>query len=224
VWDLVTPDRAGANIVLRADTNGSRELLEVAGKAEAWWQAQGLPGVEVRCTGLMFEYARIEEAIAWGQIQGLTLALLAIGVVLFVVFRTPHLVGVALVPNVLPLVILYGVMGWLGIPLDGATACVGSVALGIAVDDTVHLASHFRAARVRGLPPEAGLGASLRRVIAPGVYTTGLVSLGFAVRARSSFQPIRNLGIIFVCVLVICLLADTMLLPALLLYGRKRRA
>jgi hypothetical protein len=172
----------------------------------------------------MFEYARIEEAIAWGQIQGLTLALLAIGVVLLIVFRSPYLVGVALVPNVLPLVILYGVMGWLRIPLDGATACVGSVALGIAVDDTVHLTSHFRDARSGGMLPVAALGKSLHRVLAPVVYTTGLVSLGFAVLALSSFLPIRNLGIIFVSVLAICLLADTILLPALLLSDRRRTA
>jgi len=224
VWDLVTPDRTSASIVLRVDTNGSRALVELARKAETWWRGQGLRDFDARCTGLMFEYARIEEAIAWGQIQGLTLALLAIGVVLLIVFRSPYLVGVALVPNVLPLVILYGVMGWLRIPLDGATACVGSVALGIAVDDTVHLTSHFRDARSGGMLPVAALGKSLHRVLAPVVYTTGLVSLGFAVLALSSFLPIRNLGIIFVSVLAICLLADTILLPALLLSDRRRTA
>jgi predicted RND superfamily exporter protein len=74
------------------------------------------------------------------------------------------------------------------------------------------------------MPPVAALATSLRRVLAPVVYTTSLVSLGFAVLALSSFQPIRNLGIIFVSVLVICLLADTILLPALLLSDRRRTA
>jgi predicted RND superfamily exporter protein len=95
------------------------------------------------------------------------------------------------------------------------------VALGIAVDDTVHVLTHFRTGRLRGMAPRAALTHSLRQVLAPLVYTTFLVAIGFAVVALSGFAPIRNLGIIFVSVLVVCLLADTTLLPALLLLGEK---
>ena len=129
----------------------------------------------------MFEFARAEEEISWGQIKGLSLALAAIGVVLLAVFRDPSVAAIALVPNLVPLVVIFGVMGVLGVPLDAGTVCLGSLALGIAVDDTIHVVSGFQQYRKLGGDAAACVESSFRKVLPALVYTTVIVATGFSV-------------------------------------------
>ncbi len=214
--DLVTDDRLAANILVRADDNGSAHLLGVARKAEAWWQEHGAPGFRADTTGVMFEFARALDEVAMGQIRGLVFALLAVASVLFAIFREARLALVALLPNAVPVVMIFGVMGLAGIPVDAGTVLVGSFALGVAVDDTIHVVSAFHR-EGRGAAPREALTRALRRVAPALVYTTLVVSIGFAVLAGSSFTFTRNVGLLTSSVMLICLLADLTLLPALLL-------
>lgn len=222
VRDLVSPDRATANVVLRVDHNGSRHLLAVANEAERWWREHGAEGVSARATGIMFEFARAQEAIAWGQIRGLALALGAIAVILLLLLRSPGLAVIALVPNAVPLVIIFGVMGLLSVPLDAGTACLGSLALGIAVDDTIHVVTRYRSARRRGLLQQDALQETFARVLPALVYTTAAIGLGFAVLGLSEFTLTRNLGVVTASLVILCLAADVTLLPVLLLGFRRR--
>jgi len=221
IHDAVFFDRRAANVLIRADDNGSRTLLEVARAAEAWWDERGAEGFDARVTGIMYEFARSEEAIAWGQIRGLSLALLAIGAILLLLFRDPMVAAVALVPNVASLSLIYGVMGLAGIPLDGGTVCMGTLALGIAVDDTIHVVSGFRTRRRAGASPREALAGTFDHVLPALVLTTLAIGAGFAALALSEFLLTRNLGLVTAVVVAICLVADTTLLPAVLL-GRDR--
>ena len=110
----------------------------------------------------------------------------------------------------------FGFMGLFGIPLDAGTVIIGSLALGVAVDDTIHLAAGFVRLRASGEAPHDALLSTLRRVLAPLVYTTLVVALGFCVLAVSGFTLTRNLGILMAAVMVLCLAADLLLLPVLL--------
>lgn len=219
--DTVTFDRLSANVLVRTNDNGSRVLLDVASEAERWWAANGPEDFSARATGVMFEFARAEEAIAWGQIRGLTLAILAIGGILLLVFRTPLVAGIALVPNLASLGIIYGLMGLLGIPLDAGTVCMGTLALGIAVDDTIHVVDGYRRRRHPKSGPGVGRAAALvgtyQHVLPALVYTSVAIAAGFLVLALSEFMLTRNLGGVTAVVVVICLVADTTLLPAVLL-------
>jgi predicted RND superfamily exporter protein len=215
--DLVSPDRSVANILLRMNDNSSSEIVALGDWVREWWRSVGLEDFEVTTTGIMYEFGRAEEQIAYGQIQGLLLAFSAIGLVLLAVLRRPLLALVALIPNVVPVAMAFGSMGLLGIPLDAATVCMGSLALGIAVDDTVHVATGYRDERGAGLPPLAAIGACLRRVLPALVLTTVSICAGFAVLGLSEFILIRNLGIVTALLVALCLLADVTLLPALLL-------
>lgn len=214
--DVVTGDRLGANVVLRADDNGSGPLLGIGTEAERWWAENGPPGIRPRATGIMYEFARAEDEIALGQIRGLLLALGAIAVVLLAAFRRASLAIVALIPNVVPILVVFGFMGLVGVPLDAGTVIVGSLALGIAVDDTVHLISAFERAREQGRGSIPALDAALARVTHPLLLTTVAVGVGFGLLGLSGFTLTRNLGLLIAGTMAICLLADTILLPALL--------
>jgi predicted RND superfamily exporter protein len=222
--DLVRADRLAANIVIRANNNGSRDLLEVAHAADAWWLSNGVDGFDARTTGIMFEFARAEDAIAWGQIRGLAIALTCIAVVLLLIFRKPATALIALVPNLVPLVVIFGGMGLAGVALDAGTVCLGCLALGIAVDDTIHFLVGYRTARDGGLEPADAISATLGRVLPALAYTTLVIGIGFAVLGLSEFTLTRNLGLVTAGLVGICLVADVTLLPALILLRRPRSA
>ena len=214
--DVVTEDRSAANVVLRVDDNRSGSLRDVAADAEAWWSEHGVPDFEARGTGTMFEFARAEDEITFGQIRGLTIAFLAIGVVLWLVFGRFDLAGLALVPNALPVLSIFGFMGFAGIALDAGTVMVGSLALGIAVDDTMHVITSLHEARERGASTELALATALTTNLPALTYTTVIIAVGFGVLGASDFTYIRNLGLLIMTIMGVCLAADVNLLPALL--------
>jgi predicted RND superfamily exporter protein len=216
VYDLVTADRTAANVRIRVDDNGSDALLRVAKLAQDWWADHGPPGTAARATGIMYEFGRAEDAIARGQIRGLVFAAVAIGAIMLLMYRSLRVAAVALVPNAVPIGIAFGAMGLLGIPLDAGTVMLGNLALGIAVDDTIHVASGFVRETEHGKPPLQSLIATMRQVLPPVVYSTLAVGLGFAVLGVSGFTLIRNMGLLTASLMLLCLAADVLLFPALL--------
>ncbi len=210
--DLISQDRKAAHVMIRADNNGSDDLLELAADAERWWEANGRgTGLTARATGIMREYARSERAIEDGQIVGLLFAGGAVFLVLCIVFRGPRLAGIAMVPNAMPILAAFGGMGLAGVALDAGTILVGTLALGIAVDDTIHVITAYQDT---GSPGR--MEAAISRVGSAIACTTVAVALGFAVLATSGFALIANLGLVTVAVMFVCLAADVTLLPALL--------
>jgi hypothetical protein len=220
--DVVTPDRSAANVVLRVDDNRSGSLRSVAADAEAWWREHGPPGFEARSTGTMFEFARAEDEMTYGQIRGLSLAILVIGVVLWGVFGRLSLAGLALVPNAVPVLAIFGFMGFADIALDAGTVMVGSLALGIAVDDTMHMITSLHESHERGLDSETSLMAALRTNLPALTFTSLVIALGFGILGLSDFTFIRNLGLLIAALMAVCLLADVSLLPALVRPARSR--
>lgn len=215
--DVITRDRSAANVLLRVDDNGSRHLLDVAELAEGWWQDHGVAGFEARTTGSMYEIARAEDAIALGQIQGLGLDILIIATVLLFALRSLRLAVLALIPNILPLGLMFGFMGISNIPLDLGTVFVTNLAVGIAVDETIHLISAFAGERARGEAAEAALRGAMARVVPALLLTTAVIAAGFLVLAVSDFRFTRNLGLLTAGVMVLCVASNATLLPALLL-------
>jgi predicted RND superfamily exporter protein len=116
---------------------------------------------------------------------------------------------------------VFGFMGIVGVPLDAVTVGLGSTALGIAVDDTIHVVSGYRRGMQSGGDALEAVNASFGRVLPPLVYTTIAIAIGFGVLSLSNFTVTRNLGLVTSGVVVLCLLADLTLLPALLVVRRK---
>jgi uncharacterized protein len=215
--DVITSDRRASNILLRVDNNSSRHLLEVARKAERWWEGHGASGFEARTTGIMFEVARSEDAIALGQIQGLGLDILIIGSILVVALRSFRLALLALIPNALPIGLMFGFMGLVGIPLDLGTVFVSNLAVGIAVDETIHVVTAYGRMRAVGWGATDALRMAMEKVMPALLLTTVVIAAGFAVLAISDFRFTRNLGLLTAGVMLLCVASNSTLLPALLL-------
>jgi predicted RND superfamily exporter protein len=218
IRDLITDDRESANVLLRVNENSSDVLLEVAEKAERWWARHGVRGYAARTTGVMHEFARSEQAIALGQIRGLVFVLVTVGAILIAAFRRFGIAVGTLIANAIPIIMAFGAMGLCGIRIDAGTVVVGSIAFGIAVDDTIHAVTEFSRSIETGASKEEALSISYFRIFPPVVFTTIIVSAGFLVLGFSRFALIRNLGVVTSVVMVLCLLADVLLLPALLYF------
>ena len=217
---VITPDREHANLILRLNDNGSTDILSLARRAEEWWGQHGVAGVSSRVTGIMFEFARAEDEIAWGQLSGLLVGVLAVCVVLFAVFRNFELALIAVVPNIVPLAMVFGAMGLFSIPVDAGTVFVGGLALGVAVDDTMHLLVRFAAHSRSGQNAESALGRALRESLPAILLSTIAVTVGFSLFAASEFTLTRNLGWLVGAVMIVCVIADVSLLGAVLAHRR----
>jgi predicted RND superfamily exporter protein len=156
--------------------------------------AQLPAGLRGRVTGELVLLSRTVDEIARGQLESIGLALLTIYLTLSALLLSFRIGLVALLPNLLPIAIYYGVLGIFDVPLGLATSLIGSIALGIAVDDTVHYFTRFSLdARRLGDEGEA-TAATLRSVIRPVTFITAGLCLGFLVLTFSELRTQVQFG------------------------------
>ncbi len=146
---------------------------------------------------------------------------LAIGVILIVMallFRSWKMILVAIFPNILPLILTAGVMGFAGIPLKPSTILIFSIAFGISVDDTIHfLAKYRQELTLRNWNITESVRASLRETGISMFYTSIVLFFGFAIFIASSFGGTVALGMLVSFTLIVAIGANLLLLPSLIL-------
>jgi len=180
-------------------------------------------GYSAKVTGIMYEFARAEDEIAIGQIQGMIFALVIIGVVLVLLFRDWRLAVATIVTNSLPILLSFGTMGILNWPLDAGTVVVGNLAIGIAIDETLHLTNGLRGVELDD-SFERHLLEALDVSVPPILYTTIVITNRIRFLGISEFSFTRDLGLLTSGVMVLCLAADLLLLPAMVLLVKSVRA
>jgi uncharacterized protein len=123
---------------------------------------------------------------------------------------------VSMVPNIFPIVMVFGSLGWLGIKVDIGIMMTASVALGVAVDDTIHFLTWFRRGLKQGLDRASSTLLAYDRCATAMTQTTIIGGLGLAVFATSTFTPTQQFGYLMITMLSTALVGDLLLLPALL--------
>jgi len=145
----------------------------------------------------------------------LSFALIAIALML--VFRSVACGALCIIPNILPSAMVFGLMGWIDMPVELGTILTASAALGISVDDALHFITWFqRRISVGGSAAEA-VSFAYRRCALAMIQTTLICSLGLVVFALSPFAPIARFGMCMFVLLLIALLGNLIVLPAILL-------
>ena len=121
-----------------------------------------------------------------------------------------------MIPNIVPVLLFFGVLGAGAAPLSIATALIGSIALGIAIDDTVHYLVAYHRTRGQGIEPDRAALDCVLKVGRPIAITTIMIFVGFLSLLVSNFVPLREFGYLTSTTMAICLFTDLMLLPSLL--------
>lgn len=218
-------ERLAVRVTLACRTTESEGSLALSERLRARLGERfaGAP-VEARLTGSMPLLVRVQAALVRTQVASFGSALLVVAALLLAVYRAPLLVGAALLPNVAPVVLTLGAMGWAGVPLDVATVTVASIALGLVVDDTIHILHRVVEARRAAAPPLEAVAHALRAVGRPVLCTWLALAAGFAAFIAAPFRPTRDFGLLVAATSVTAVLGDLVLLPALLLVRDRTRA
>lgn len=124
--------------------------------------------------------------------------------------------AISMVPNVFPLVIIFGIMGHMGTLVDIGTMMTASVAMGVAVDDTIHFLTWFRDGLKKGMDRKQAIFEAYKRVAPAMTQTTIIAGLGLSVFAMSTFTPTQRFGTLMLSLLGAALVGDLIFLPAIL--------
>jgi len=219
----LVPGRVHLRVTIHAYTRSSESCDELVRelKGALAQPPEGVPAlpaeVRTRLTGGVPLLVRVQVLLLRTQLQSFVLALVLVTFVLAVAFRSLTVVVISLVPNLLPILVTLGFMGLLEIPLNTATVTVAGIALGLVVDDTIHLLHAWVEARNAGATIVAATERMLHHVGRPVLVTSVAVGAGFGVFAFSPFRPTLFFGLLIAVTAVTALLCDLGLLPALLL-------
>jgi hypothetical protein len=215
--EYVSSDRQRARLELRLRLDMTSATAALVQSLEDELAARPLEATTLSLTGIGALWLKLLDYIVSSQIQGFLLAFSAIGVLMCLLFRSFVTGFISMLPNLSPVLLTLGVMGWLGIPLDYYKASIAAVAMGIAVDDTIHLVSRYRYEfRLCGDYIEA-LRAALTDVGRALVITSIALVAGFLVLLASLFDSQATQGLLLATTIVTALLADFLLMPALVL-------
>ncbi|MEW6071276.1 MAG: MMPL family transporter [Planctomycetota bacterium] len=202
-------------VLLRPGGTAAREALFA--RVEASALRAGFPNA--RITGPAVLVAQDSEALVREQRGGFLAMLAVLGIFLAVGFRSWQLGLVGLIPNVIPAAVLYGGLALAGRSLSVATTMIATVLLGLIVDNTIHFLHAFVAGRRRGMPgPEAivhALGVAGR----PIVISSAILALGFAAALVGRLETTLEFAALSSLTIVLALVGDIVVLPALLLPG-----
>ena len=166
------------------------------------WTLAGLPNLSLSMSERVISY----------MFGTFVLSLLMILAGFAVAFRCPRMASISIVPNIVPLLIILGFLGWFGIPLQPSIIIIFSIVYGIAVNDTIHFIARFALER-RGRSTGAATEAALEATAAPMVASSAVLVAGFAVLTFSEFLGLAYLGLLLGLGIVAALIADLLLLP-----------
>ncbi len=209
---------AAVRIVARVrETDPSLRRLPLLAELKAFLAETFPPesGIEAQPTGMFVLYANMLQSLTGSQASSSLFCVGAIWVMLLVLLRSPVGALLALLPNVLPITVAVGLMGWVGIPLDMATVMIASVSLGIGIDCAIHYLFRYEAELRRDGDVRAALLRTSGSIGTSILYTSLTSVVGFAVLAFSEFRPNAYFGVLTGLAMIAALFAMLTLLPVL---------
>ena len=202
------------NIVVRAKVADSASILSLSERIEA--QLATLPEqLRGTVTGNPILINRMLDAVARGQATSIVGALVLIYIILSLLFVSARIGAIALIPNVLPILVYFGALGVSGIFLSPGTSIIAPMALGVAIDDTIHYFARFNRDAKRFADERRATISALRAVGRPVTYTSIAICLGFLVLCTSELRNQIEVGALGAFTLAFAWLVDFTLTPAL---------
>lgn len=178
----------------------------------------GLPvdGVDATYTGVIPLIYKAQRQLFNDLVRSFFLAFAVIALVMIVALRSPAAGMLSMAPNLFPVVVVFGYMGWRGVLIEIGSVMTASAALGIAVDDTFHFLTWFCRAAAGGMSRRDALRFAYQRCAGAMTTTTLICGCGLAVFALSTFMPIVHFAWMMVSLLTAAIVGDLVFLPAML--------
>jgi predicted RND superfamily exporter protein len=203
--DLSAVQNAGVRLV------DARHELAPAGTS----LAIGTPITAVY-TGVVPIVYKAQRALLENLMQSSFWSFVTITPLIMIVCRSIRGGAVVMLPNILPVLVVFGGMGWLGISIDIGSMMAASIALGVAVDDTIHYLTWYREALDHFGDRKKAIVHAYRRCAAPALQAALISGLGLSVFAFSTFTPTQKMGWMMLTILIAGVVAELFMMPAIL--------
>ena len=213
VSGYVTEDYSRARILVRHDIASTRQLQDFVRQLQDFLSTQLDRGLKARITGDSVLTLSATRAMINGQLQSIFLLLLFFVAIISFLFTDLRVGLLAAVPNVFPVIILFGVMGFAGIPLNIGTTMAAAIAIGIAVDDTMHFMLRYNQELKSSRSQAIAMDRTLYEEALPVLSTSVALIAGFLVFSQSEFAPVAQFGVLSALVIGTALLADFVITP-----------
>ena len=220
---LVSDDYSKSHISISAYNAGSYQYqaffteMEVEIAETFAGLEEEFPDLQVTVTGSMAMMMRMADDLARSQYASLLLALGIISVIMIVTLGSFQGGLLAMIPNLIPAVLSFGLMGLLGLPLDADTLLIAPIIIGIAVDDTIHFMTHYRIDLARTGSISQALISTIRDVGQAVMFTTMVIALSFALLSFSGHMGMAKMGFFGAIAIFFALLCDLFLIPAMII-------
>ena len=212
----VSADYRKVNVVVRHRLSDSEVLNRYLGDLTEVLKRTLPPEVSFKMTGENLMINRAAESLFGGQVDSLIMIVAAIFIIMSLLFTSPLAGLISLVPNLIPVVFCFGVMGLFGIPLNPGTATVAAIAVGIAIDDTIHLMTRY--GDICRTEPDQFKASilTMRAEAVPVISTSIALAFGFSTLLFSSFNIILQFGTLAAATMIFALYSDLLVSPILL--------
>lgn len=211
--DQIDTNEQFLRLSINVDLVDTSKDLQMIAWIKNWWQINTPYSADVQGQTAIFAY--MQSSVTDTLITSISVTLLIVAIVMFVIFRKLKMLWLFIFPNIAPILLVAGIMGYLGINIDLGVAISAAVILGIAVDDTIHFFSKYFDA-IQRMSFEETIDYIISYSGNAMILTTFILSFTFAIFGVSSFIPNVNFAIVTVSALNLALLLDLVLLPALL--------
>ena len=214
LYNLVDFDYRKLRITAQTEDAGSKRINEIRDEFRSEMKKL-FPDEEVIVTGTTILSADLTDKIVYSLAWSIMLAIFAITLIMATLFKSFKMALIALVPNLIPLVIVGGVMGFAGVDIKPSTAVIFTIALGIAVDDSIHFLARFRIEYLKSKAMLPSLTATTVRTGRAIIVTSLILIAGFGTLITSAFTSTAMMGILVCTTIFGALLADLFVLPSL---------
>lgn len=214
--DQINVDRSAMRITASFANTTTKKMLSVDARAQEWFAANA-PSMAVAPTGMTQVFNLISYRDVRAMLTGTVLALVAISLLLLLLLRDVKLGLLSLIPNLVPAAMAFGVWGYTVGAVTLAIAVVIAMTLGIVVDDTVHFLGKYKEARREGKSSEDAVRHAFDKVGMALCVTTVALVAGFLILAQSGFAVNGDMAKLTALTIIFALIADFLLLPALLI-------
>jgi hypothetical protein len=209
--------RISARLSALDDTDYGEFLELLRGRVDPLVKNRAGASVETIYTGSLPVAYQAQTALLKDLFRSYLTAFVLVALVMIVVLRSVSAGLLVMLPNLFPTLLLFGMMGWLDFPVDIGSVMTASVALGIAVDDTLHFLLWYRRETSAGWAPLDAVRRCLSHCGPAMIHTSLIVGVGLLTYLQSGFAPIQRFAQMMIVLLAAALVGDLILLPALLL-------
>jgi len=175
-------------------------------------------GIEAKATGTTLLFVKGNKFLVQNLRKSMILAFIIIAIIMGILFKNPKMIAISLIPNLIPLIMIAGIMGYFDIALRPSTVLIFSVVFGISVDDSIHFLAKYRQELfANNFFVPLAISKSIRETGASMIYTSVVLFAGFIIFSFSEFIGTTMLGVLTSTTLLIAMFANLIVLPALLM-------